>query len=91
MGLFELIKKLTAAGQNGCIFIQINELTIKIYSNLSNTNIWYYLKHRIPMSHRLFFERISNNKEHKENFCKDLNLPFHFAYCKWFLYNIPQC
>ena len=68
MGLFELNKKLTVARQNGFIFIQINKLTIKIYSNLSNINICYYLKHQIPMCHRLFFRRISHNKKYIENF-----------------------
>ena len=68
MGSFELNEKLTVARQNGFIFSQINKLTIKIYSNLSKINICYYLKHRIPMCHRLFFKRISHNKEYIENF-----------------------
>ena len=37
--LYELNKKLTIARGNGFIFNQINKLTIKIYSNLSNINI----------------------------------------------------
>ena len=37
MGMYELNKKLTVARQNGFIFNQINKLTIKICSNLSNT------------------------------------------------------
>ena len=55
MGMYELNKKLTVARQNGFIFNQINKLTIKINSNLQSFNICYYLKHRIPMCHRLFF------------------------------------
>ena len=58
MGSFELNKKLTIARQNGFIFNQINKLTIKIYSIFQIINICYYLKHRIPMCHRLFFRRI---------------------------------
>ena len=65
-GLFKLNKKLTVARPNDFIFNQINKLTIKIYINLSNINICYYLKHRIPMCHRLFFRRISHNKEYIE-------------------------
>ena len=68
MGSFELNEKLTVARQNGFIFSQINKLTIKIYSNRSKIDICYYLKHRIPMCHRLVFKRISHNKEYIENF-----------------------
>ena len=61
MGLYELNKKLTLAQQRGCIFNEIIKLIIKIYSNLSNITVCYYLKHRIPMGHGLFFRRISQN------------------------------
>ena len=79
MGLFELNKISTVARQNGFIIIQINKLTIKIYSNLLKLNICYYLKHRIPMCHRIFCRKISLKKELKEILCKDLNNLFHFA------------
>ena len=49
MSLYELNKKLTIARENGFIFNQINKLTIKIYSNLSNINIQYYLRHRYQL------------------------------------------
>ena len=97
MGLFELNEKLTVARRNGFIFNQINKLTIKIYSILQSINICYYLKHRLPICHRLFFRRISKTKEFKnkedkiknkqENFCNDLNNPFHFSCRKWYLDN----
>ena len=87
MGLFELNKKLTAARQIDYIFNQINKLTIKIYSYLHNINICYYLKHGIPMCHRLFLKRISQKKEDIVNFCDDLNNPFRFACRKWYLDN----
>ena len=35
---------------------------IKIYNNLSNIIIFYYLNHRVAMYHRLIFKRISQNK-----------------------------
>ena len=90
MGLFELNKRLTVARQREFIFNQINKLTINSYSNLSYINIHCYLKQRIPKCHRLFLRRISQNKEYIENFCNDLNNPFHFACRKWYLYNNPQ-
>ena len=43
MGLYQLNKKQTIAHGNGFTFIQINKLTIKIYSYLSTINIHYYL------------------------------------------------
>ena len=52
MDLFGLNKKLTVARQNGFIFNQINKLRINIYSSLSNINIHYYLKLRIPTMHK---------------------------------------
>ena len=58
MGMYELNKKLAIAREGGFKFNQINKLTIKIISNLQSINICYYLKHRIPMCHRLFFKRI---------------------------------
>ena len=49
---YGLNKKIKNARQRGFIFNQLNELTIKSYSNLSNINIHYYLKIRIPIMHR---------------------------------------
>ena len=91
MGLFELNKKLTVARRNCFIFNQKNKLTIKIHSNLSNTNIHYYLKLRIPIMHRQFFRKPSQNREFAQTHCNDLNNPFPFACRKWYLYNNPQC
>ena len=61
MGMYELNKKLAIARERCFKFNQINKLTIKINSNLQSINICYYLKHRIPMGHRLFFRRISQS------------------------------
>ena len=83
LGLYELNKKLTIARQRGFKFNQIIKLTIKIYSHQRYINISYYLKHRIPMGQRLYFRRISENKEYVENFCNDRNNPFQFACQKW--------
>ena len=79
LGLYELNSKLKLNRQKRFKFNQINKLTIKIYSNLQNINLCYYSKRRIPMCHRLIYRRISQNKEYIENFCNDLNYPFHFA------------
>ena len=83
LGLYELNKKITIARQRGFKFNQINKLTIKIYSHQRYINISYYLNHRIPMGQRLFFRRISENKEYVENFCNDRNNPFQFACQTW--------
>ena len=83
MNLWELNKKLKLARQRGFRFLHINELTIKIYSHQRYINIRCYLKHRIAMCQRLYFRRISENKEYVENFCNDRNNPFHFACQKW--------
>ena len=82
-GLFEINKKLTVARQNGFILNRINTLKIKIYSHLRYINIGYYLKSQIPMCHRQFFRVISQSREYVNNFCNDLNNPFHFACQKW--------
>ena len=84
-------KKLKIAREKGFIFNQILKLTIKTYSNLSNINIQYYLKHRIPIMHRHFFKKISQNHENVQTHCNNLNNPFHFACRKWYLCNNPQC
>ena len=91
MGSYKRNKNLTVARQNGFMFNQINELTIKNYSNLSHINIHFYLKHRIPMCLRKFLLNISQNKEYIQTQCNDRWNPFHFACRKWYLYNNPQC
>ena len=89
MGMYELNLKLTLAKQRGYIFNQINKLTIKIYSNLSNINIHYYLKHQIPMGHRLFFRIIAQNRDYIQTHCNDINNPFQFGCRQWYSYNNP--
>ena len=91
MGLYELNKKVTIAQGNGFKFNQINKLTKKNYSNLTNINIHYYIKLRIPMCHRLFFRRISQNRDYIQAFCSDRRNSFHFACPQRFSYNNPQC
>ena len=79
LGLYELNKKLTFARQRGFKFIQINKLTIKIYSHQRFINISYYLKHRIPIMHRQFFKILSRNRDYVQTHCNDRNNPLHFA------------
>ena len=61
------------------IFNQILKLTLKIFSNLSNINIDYYLNLRIPIMHRKVLLKISHNPEYVKRFCDDENNDFHFA------------
>ena len=77
------------ARKRGFKFNHKNKLTIKIYSNLSNINIHYYLKHQIPMGQRLFFRRIVKNRDYIETHCNDINNPFHFACRQGYSYNNP--
>ena len=84
MNLFELNKKLTLARQNCVRFLRKNKLTIKIYSHQRYINIILYLKHRIPIMHRHFFNIISQNCDFVQTHCNDRNNPFHFACQTWF-------
>ena len=56
MNLYDLSKELKVARQNGFVLSQINKLTTNFYQHLRYTNIKYYLKSRIPMCHRQFYE-----------------------------------
>ena len=53
-------------------------------------NIHYYLKLRIPLMHRHFFIKISQNPERIQTFCNDRRIPFLFTCRQWFSYNNPQ-
>ena len=60
------------------------------YSDLSHKKLHYYLKVQIPMGHRLFFRRISQNHDFIQTFCNDGGSPFHFACRQWYLFINPQ-
>ena len=64
MGLYELNKKLSLARQRGCIYNQINNFKIKIYSNLSNLNIDYRLRlsKTSPLYYH-FFRKLAHNHD----------------------------
>ena len=68
----------------GFIINQINKLTIKFFSKLSNINIRCYLKFRISIMHREFFKMISQNPEYVKTHCLDLYNPFQFGCRKWY-------
>ena len=91
MGLFKLNKKLTVARERDFIFNQIKKCKNKIYSYLSNINICYYLKHRIPMCHRHFFRKLAENPDLIQIFCNDRRNTFHFACRRWYLYINSHC
>ena len=83
MPLYEISEKFTLAQERGFMFIHINKLTIKIYSHQRYLNISYYLEFRMPMCHRKFFRKFSQNRDYVDIFCIDRNNPFHFACQKW--------
>ena len=89
MGMYELNKILTIARENGFIFNQINKLTIKIYSNLSNINIHYHLRLGAPPLHRQFFIKLSKNHDYIQTHCNNHRNTFHFACRQWYSYNNP--
>ena len=89
MGMYELNKKLTTARENGYTFNQINKLTIKIYSNLSNINIHYHLRLGAPPLHCHFFIKITKNRDYIQTHCNNRRNPFHFACRQWYSYNNP--
>ena len=85
MHFYELNKKLTVARERGFRFLHINKLTKESYSHQRNINIGYYLKHRIPIMPRQFFETLSQSRDYVQTHCNDRNNPFHFACRKWIL------
>ena len=90
MGLYDLNKKLTLAREKSFKFIQIKNLTIKIYSNLSNIkNIDYHLISGAPPLHRQFFRKLAHNHDYIQTHCNDLNNRFHFACRQWYSCNNP--
>ena len=91
MGMYELNKKLTLARERGYIFNQINKFKIKIYSNLSNINIHYHLRLGSSLLHKLFFMKISKNRDYIQTYCTDRRNSFHFACRQWYSFNNPQC
>ena len=90
MSMYELNKKLTIARENGFIFNQINKLTIKIYSNLSNINIHYHLTLGTSPLHRHFFKNLLKNPDYIQTHCNDRRNTFHFACRQWYSYNNPH-
>ena len=89
LGLYELNKKITLARERGYIFNQINKLTIKIYSKLSNINIRHYLKLSIPIMHRRFLIKLALNRDYIQKYCNNLNNPIQFGFYQWYKYKSP--
>ena len=63
--------------ENGFNINQINELTIKIYSNLLNIKIHYHLKLGAPPLHRQFFIKLSKNRDYPQTHCNNRRNTFH--------------
>ena len=89
MGMYKLNKKLSLSRERGFKFNQINKLTIKIYSNLSNKNIHYHLKLGAPPLHRQFFIKLLKNHNYIRTHCNDRRNPFHIACRQWYSYINP--
>ena len=89
MGMYEINKKLSIARRNGFKFIQINKLTIKIYSNLFYINIHYLLTLGALPLHYRFFKNLLKNPDYIQTHCNDHKNTFHFACRQWFSYHNP--
>ena len=86
MGMYELNQKLSISRKRGFKFNQINKLTIKIYSKLSNINIHYHLKLGASPLHRRFFINLLKNHNYIQTHCNDLRNTFHHACRQWYEY-----
>ena len=74
LGMYELNKKLTLARQRGFKFNQINNFTIKIYSNILYMNIDYCLKlSETPQLYYNFFKNLARNHDYIQTHCNDLH------------------
>ena len=82
---YGLTKKNQEFKKQKFLFNQIVKLRIKSFSNLSNINICYYLKFKIPIMHRQFITILSQNPDYVKAHCDDLNKLFHFA-CRKFIF-----
>ena len=75
--------------ESGFNINQINKLTIKIYSNLSNIKIHYHLKLGAPPLHRRFFIKLLENRGYIQTHCNNRRNTFPFACRQWYSYNNP--
>ena len=90
LGMYELNKKLALSQKRGFNFNQINNFTIKIYSNISYMNIDYRLKLSItPPLYYNFFRKIAHNYNYIQNHCNDINNRFQFSSRLWYIHNNP--
>ena len=83
-------KKLALARERGFKFNQVNNFTIKIYSNLSYINIHYHLLLGASPLNRQFFKKLAQNRDYIQTHCNDLNNSFHIACRLWYSYNNPR-
>ena len=78
-------KRVINAKNKKFLFDEILKLTIKFFSSLSNIIIFYYVKHRIPIVHRLFFRIISQNPAYVKTRSNDMENPLNLAIRKWMI------
>ena len=69
----------------------INKITVRIFANVSDLNICYYLKTSLASSlERLFFKKISNNEEYINTYWFGKHTKFGNDCIPWFTYNISK-
>ena len=74
-----------------CICYHLKSLLMKTQLMKTNKNVHFYLKLRIPIMHREFFRKISQNRDYTQTYCNDRRNPFPIACHQWYLNNNPQC
>ena len=72
------------------IFIQIKKLILTFEVDISDINIQYYVKLKIPIMHCIFFERIFHNEDYINEFPTDRLNTFHTVCRRYYAYNNPQ-
>ena len=63
-------KKIESAQEDGFIIIEIMKLTVEDESNISNINIFNYLKLPIPILQLDFLKKLSQNLEQVKSYCR---------------------
>ena len=75
------VETILARGKN-FRFVQVNEVKIECWNNVSEISTRYYMSLKIPFLHRWFFEEIALNREYIKKYCYDLNNILNFVCCR---------
>ena len=97
--MFQIVENTRLKKYENIKFFQILDENMSLYelnkkSKMLGKNgfifIVIYLKLQIPMMHRHFVRKISQNPEYVQTHCNNINNSFLSACRKWYLFNNPQ-